>query len=92
VRQQPVAKVADGQMSNGRKRGDVVAIDDQPRDFIELVVNQSVLQKRAQRQLVPAAMRAAMRSSSLPPRCLRADRRRAPAMPSPSDSSRSSKR
>ena len=51
IRQQPVAQAAHVHSGHGRKRGRVVAVDDQPRDFIGLVGNQRFLQELRQRHL-----------------------------------------
>ena len=51
IRQQPVAKAADGQMRNRRKRRAVVGIDDEPRDFVGLIGNNCFVEERGKRQV-----------------------------------------
>ena len=63
VAQQPVAKLADGQVGNRRERGRVVRVDDQPRDFVVFVGNERLVEKRASGTSA-SAICAATRSSS----------------------------
>ena len=51
IGQQPVAKAADGEVADRRECRGVVAIDDQPRDFVVFVRDDHLAQKGLQRDI-----------------------------------------